>query len=197
MGFPYTSGIPAANNNPSNDQNPMKENFDTIGQWVAVDHEGFNTTIGGTHKFVTFTSENSPGAQTDPTSILYTTAGTASVVADVRFRNQNAIYPISLVRAWGAFDNGALPPVTQSQNITSVTRSSTGVFDVVMPANVVTGTSYGILISMTSGGLSKPLMSSYTITSATTFTLRFYDPFGITQNRPTNPDSFTVSVLQK
>jgi len=60
----YTSGIPNGPDNPSNDQPDMKINNDNIPIFVAVDHVGFNTNLGGYHKIIHQTQNT-----VDPASI--------------------------------------------------------------------------------------------------------------------------------
>ena len=49
MNLNYTTGIPNAPNNPSNDQPIMQTNANSISTWVEQDHIGFNTNNGGYH----------------------------------------------------------------------------------------------------------------------------------------------------
>lgn len=71
MTIPYNNGIPAANNNPSTDQPNMKTNTDAIDTLLQVDHVSFNTASGGTHKQITFSSNNVPVPPVSP-PILFT-----------------------------------------------------------------------------------------------------------------------------
>ena len=71
MTISYNNGIPAANNNPSTDQPNMKTNTDAIDTLLAIDHVSFNTASGGTHKQVTFSSNNIPATPVSP-PILFT-----------------------------------------------------------------------------------------------------------------------------
>ncbi len=52
--FSYVTGIPATNNNPSQDQPNMQTNTDSISGLISVDHIGFGTfdNSGGTHNQV-------------------------------------------------------------------------------------------------------------------------------------------------
>ena len=49
MNLDYNTGIPAANDNPSDDQPDMLTNTNSINSWVAIDHHGFNDNLGGYH----------------------------------------------------------------------------------------------------------------------------------------------------
>jgi|SRR5271154_624701 len=69
--FNFITGIPAVNNNPSSDQPDMQTNFNSINNWVNVDHIGFNTSpTGGYHNVVHITQ--APGNADPP---LISTAG--------------------------------------------------------------------------------------------------------------------------
>jgi hypothetical protein len=65
--FTYTTDIPDAQHNPSNDQPDMKINTNSINGIIDVDHYGFNTSggptdeKGGTHRQVTLTNMGPPG----------------------------------------------------------------------------------------------------------------------------------------
>lgn len=53
----YTTGIPAANNNPSVDQPNMQQNTNSISNLILVDHLGFNVLNGGYHKVIHFNDQ--------------------------------------------------------------------------------------------------------------------------------------------
>lgn len=71
MSFNYVSGVPAASNNPSTDQPNMLINTNSIPALIAVDHVSFGVANGGTHKQVTFVSNNVPSVPTSP-PVLFT-----------------------------------------------------------------------------------------------------------------------------
>lgn len=197
MSFTYTRDIPDGPNNPSNDQPIMKINTNSIDDIVAVDHFSFNVTGGGKHKQITFFTENVPLAPTDPTSIAYTNVGTASTKAQMFFRNSEAIFPLNTLRAYGAYPgatvNGALVALN-AFNVTSVTRTSAGTYAVVLPANLITGTSYGIIATCTND-IGTPSLADfpiYQITSATSFTLKFFRAAAVLSD----PTQFTFLVYQ-
>lgn len=190
MTISYTLGIPGTNNNPSNDQPNMQINNDAINQILGVDHIAFNAASGGTHQQVTLSSKNTPGAQVDPQSVIYTANGTASTKAELKFVNQDATFILNVVRAWG-FANTAGVISSQSMNVTSVTKASTGIYDIVLNANTVTTSNFGVLVSFNSG--SSSVTSSYNITGAGTFRITFRGSGAFNLTDPTN---FTFLVLQ-
>lgn len=190
MSFTYNTAVPAANDNPSNDQPDMLTNTQSINSIWAIDHVTFQGNPAGTHLQTTFSSKNTPGAQTDPQSILYTASGTASTVADLRFVNQNATFPISFVRAWASCTQAGISGA-QSFNVTSVTRTGLGLYDVILPANVTTGTNYGVIGAANFGASPNAgIWFTYTITAATTFSIKMLSQGAV------EPTAFNFIVIQ-
>ena len=189
--FTYNSAVPAPNDDPSADQPVMQINAASIASIIAVDHVGFNTSPGGTHNQVTFSSENTPSTPSDPSSVLYTAAGTASPVASLQYVNANATFPINLIKAWAMATSAGLVS-GQSFNVTSVTRNSTGTYTVVIPANVCTGTNYAVIATCTPTVSIKGIVCNYTILSATSFQLFFAFPNVSAQD----PTGFNFMVIQ-
>lgn len=66
MTFPINVNIPAANNDPADDQQPMQVNFSNINSYLQVDHTNPAAIGAGAHKQVTFFSNNEPSAPTSP-----------------------------------------------------------------------------------------------------------------------------------
>lgn len=124
--FPYNNTVPGANNDPSVDQPDMLENFQSIGGpapttsgIIGVDHVGFNATDGGTHKQVTYSSNNNPGVQTNPASTAFTRQGTTTVSAENLFRNSLGTFPLSAIKGFARFltaSSGATVPVVMGFN---------------------------------------------------------------------------------
>jgi len=50
--YDYNAGIPAANNNPSDDQSLMQTNTNSIQNLIAGDHHGFEDDLGGYHTII-------------------------------------------------------------------------------------------------------------------------------------------------
>lgn len=180
MSFAYNNGVPAGPNDPSVDQPDMLTNTQSIENIINVDHVTFNNTAGGKHKQVTFASKNTPVAQTDPQSVLYTASGTESTVADMSFRNQNGTFPINFVRAYGTFsrvsggDNPQNVPILSSFNVDTISQVN-GFFTsytVNLTANATTGTNVGVLV--TSSGSSTATWSF----AANTLSLAFSPGIG-------------------
>lgn len=194
MTFTFNSAIPAAPNNPSVDQPDMLTNNISTDAILAVDHISFNTANGGQHKQVTFNNKNVPGAQTDPQSVLYTNSGTASSVSQVFYRNQNVIYYMSAIKAWGLITGAGAIDTSQSHNISAVVRNSAGKYSITLTANAVSSNKFGILLTAHKTGIDAAaflLIANYTITGSGTFDVAIGSSSSFT-----DPTNFTVTVYQ-
>ncbi len=203
MTFNFNSSIPAANNNPSVDQPDMLTNNQSTDGILAVDHVSFNTANGGQHKQVTFNNKNVPGAQTDPQSVLYsnnitlasaTNTISASTVSEMFYRNQNGTLPVSMVKAFGCFDGGGT--LLNGYNIGPATvnpHPSAGLYNFDIPANILTGTSYSVLIGTGINSLNPGRGGIYQINSNVSLTVAFRN---FTNGTPLDPDQFTILILQ-
>lgn len=196
MTFTFNTAIPAANNNPSVDQPDMLVNNQSTDAIINVDHISFNAMNGGQHKQVTFNNVAAPGAQINPQSILYTVAGIASSNVDMRFRNQNKIFPVNLIRAYGFIDGAAGGIIaSQSINVTSAVRNSAGDYTITLEASTVATADFGVLITSTPRPVPalNPMSANYVITGIGTFRILIYDLFTNSRQDPTN---FSFVVLQ-
>jgi hypothetical protein len=191
MSFPYNPNIPAANNAPTNDQDPMQKNFNSINDWVAVDHVGF-TTNGGTHNRVTFNGFNVPPTPASTNSVLYTGAGTAKPASPQAFwQNQDAVFQAFPIRAWAVVTEAGAINTSQSYNILSASRASTGVYSISLNTNSVSSGVFAVVgaSSRNSGGFAT--VWNYLITGATTFSVYIAQPEN-TANGRNAPFSFIV-----
>lgn len=187
----FNKDVPASNNNPSDDQPEMLLNNIGIEAIWRVDHVGFNDADSGKHVKITFNDQSSPGAPTDPVSLLYTTTGVASTVSDMRFRNQNAIFPVNLIRAYCSFNPtaGGLN-INQSINIDTgaagTLRNSAGSYSFVFNSNVVTGTDYLVFVSIHADIAATTGRYFYGITNylAASFDLNVTDVNGVQSDPP-------------
>lgn len=167
--FTYNRDIPDGPNNPSNDQPKMQVNTNSIDDLLAIDHVSFNVTTApnGTHLQTTFSSKNAAGAQIDPQSVLYTGNGTASTVAEMFYRNQNGILPISSIKAYGSFTVVAGGSTfINNFNCTLLTNGSGQISTISLTPNVTTSTTF-IVIPFITGNQAL----TYDITGVNTFTL--------------------------
>lgn len=135
MSFTYTSTIPAANNDPADDQPLMLQNFGSISSLIDIDHIGFNTASGGIHKQVNFQNQSSPSLTGD--SLLYSNGdevyfknasqdtiltGTAPTVS----QNGSVFLPGGLLLQWGRdsiASGGTTKAVSFTNNFTSACYS--------------------------------------------------------------------------
>lgn len=202
--FSFNTLIPASNNNPSADQPEMQINNLSTNNLLAVDHVSFNSTgpagpdgSGGQHLQVTFNGKNGGTKPKEPISILSTSAGTASIVAQLFFFNANVNIPISYTPAFGVYAgssvNGVVAPVSQA-NITSVTRTAKGGYDVILATNAVQLQTFGVQVSASFRGLlgEAAIIANYTITGTGLFSLSFTDVNSVAAD----PIQFTFQVLQ-
>lgn len=93
--FPINTTIPAAANDPADDQPQMLTNFSNINQWIKTDHEDPATNLAGYHKPVHMLNATPPGI------------GTADGVYFVQsgfpwFENASGAFPL----AGGEVDSG-------------------------------------------------------------------------------------------
>jgi len=203
MTFVFNPAIPAANNNPSVDQPDMLGNNVATDGIIAVDHIGFNLANGGNHLQMHLPQYTAPavvnGTATQG-SVVYSAAGVADAAhAQAYFKNANNVnFPISLIRAWGYASGAVASPGNsiinnQSSNVTSVVRTSTGIFTVTLNANVVSGTDYGVIVSSLIQSTANGTQAGFFNLGAGVFELHFLKLDG---SGFTNPVSFAFQVLQ-
>lgn len=159
MTITFNTGIPAANNNPSLDQPEMLQNNISTDAILAIDHVSFNSSgvapngVSGTHLQVTFNGKNTPGAQTDPQSVLYTANGTASTKAEMFFKNGDGTFLVSPIKAFGSFITqagaGVIGAIT-SYNVNTITSvgGATSQFIVALTPGAVNGTNVAVFLNL-------------------------------------------------
>lgn len=78
----YNSSIPAANNDPSQDQPLMLQNYLSISNLITQDHVGFGNNQGGFHKKTTYIRSLAPPVLPDNTvgAIYQMTAGSEATL---------------------------------------------------------------------------------------------------------------------
>lgn len=186
----YNPNVPNPPNNPSSDVGDMHTNAAAINTWVAVDHTGFNTGAipSGQHKQVTLQGENTPaGKPADPSSVIYTAAGTAdSARPQLFWENSNswsgggpsltAPFHLSAIRAWGNIIIQSPPIVWNNQavNVSSVTNAGADLV-VNLTSNAVNGDKYTVMILFNGDVVGPPFNGgtrAYFINSSTQFTIQ-------------------------
>ena len=168
-GIKYNRNIPNPPNNPSQDVPLMKVNTNAIDTILAIDHVSFNSQDGGTHKQVTFSSENTPPNFTDPQSALYTGTGSASSNAELYYKNQDATFLISCVKAFGNFNQVNTAPVVavtlnNGYNVVSVSKSGNNQYKVTFTTNAIKGTTPTVICLMDNVVSGSPTVASNLIT---------------------------------
>lgn len=144
MNLTYTQNIPAADHNPSNDQNPMMVNFNSIYTWTNGDHYGFEDGQRGTwHKVIhlpQISGNSTPPPTTTPVPAgqLYTktSSGAVELFYEDNLGNEtqlsNALGTHPVARAAVNFSVSAGPVITinNSFNVASVVRNAIGVYTI-------------------------------------------------------------------
>ena len=153
--FPFDDGIPAANNNPSNDQPNLLINNQSTNGILNEDHISFEQDNGGTHRKMTFYQNATPLVPAGSTeSQIYPAQGVASTSSDTKFVNFSGTYLLNAIRAFGSFStvatNGALALPTQILNVASITSSNNGqTYTIVLTTNAVGGTTNNDVVVLT------------------------------------------------
>jgi len=202
--FPFTDTIPAANNNPSDDQPLMLENNASTEGLLGVDHISFGENNGGTHLQTTFVGFSTPTlpSLTPAASVTYPAPGIADT-AHAQYYLQNPIgtFLLSGIRAFGSCTRtGATITTTNMFNLAGiatarVTRTSTGNYLVNLVADAVNSIDYGVLVScQIRSDIAVGAIAGYTIVSATQFQLNFAALSG--DQDPVDVSFFSFVVFQ-
>ncbi len=95
--IPYTKSIPAAANNPSNDQPDMQANTDAIDTLLNRDHYPFNTNYSGLHRQSRYKAQTAPSTGVAGDKILALYAKTGAVSTELfMIRDANAGTEVAL-----------------------------------------------------------------------------------------------------
>jgi len=198
--FTFNPNIPAAANNPSNDQPDMLQNNMSTNSLLAVDHVSFNTNNGGQHLQVTLpaTTYVVPGAQTGNASVIYPNEGETVTAAQLYYVNSQATIQLSAIRAWAFCDSAGAIQNNQAVNIASIVHAGTGIFNVTLTTNAVSSAQFAIIVSSAQyafNATTRPPVSTSTITGTGTFTLNFFT-LNLSPVQPVDPLFFSFLVLQ-
>lgn len=167
MSFPFNFGIPAANNNPSDDQPIMQQNNMSSFGILNVDHVTYGLTNAGTHKTVTFEGSSlNPTLPSDYYQLLpqqFPPLPASGQYIETYIENQpSSGSPIMgylpFVKCIGAYNRvvaaypQTLTPITDSlnTNIASVIQSSTNAVSVTFTTPLIYNT-YMIVLDAASG----------------------------------------------
>lgn len=192
----FNSNIPQSTDLISVSQGDLLNNFTSMQSTYTTDHYGFNPVTNlGFHQKVTL-----PGNVSVPTPAagfgnIYAKTNGSSVtdpywVSDgLAGSLQFAMMPI---RAYGVFDGGTFATIN-GYNITCASWAVGTGYVMTLPANVVSGTNYGILAIAGTTGLNPcPGAAFAPPSSATTFAVGFRNAGGVI----IQVTQFTVIVLQ-
>lgn len=162
MVLPYNNATPQANQAISSTQNPILQNFQSIGA-------AFNETAGNN-----FTKLQMQAALvTDPVTavnqgaVFTKTSNTKTELFYERDQGTAGTIPLtylSMIRAWASFSGltpiGGAVPFTNGFNVTSITKASGADWDIVLAGNAVISADFGILCSSgeKSGGGSQEII---------------------------------------
>lgn len=197
MSFTFNSNIPAADNNPSDDQPEMRQNNQTHVAIWNVDHISFNNNDGGKHKQVTFQGEYPAGAPTNPESVSYTDvqSGSAFTNSQMYFRNQDSPYLLNCVRAFGVltFSSGSGSfsyDNSYNMNTGSLSNTTTNL-NLELNSNIVVGDDVVILAFLRNGAaVNNRFIRQYNFSNPNlTFTIIFGESWA-------NGDKVNFVILQ-
>ncbi len=189
----YNPAIPQATDRFRDSQPEFLNNFTLLNTYFGIDHFTFDAlSNNGKHKQVTLPDRTltppAPGAS-ECALFAKTTGGvtTPFLLRDGLAAPEYAILPI---RAFGAFTGAGV--IVSAQNCTSSAFAPGTGFTITLPANVVSGTSYGVLITAGVNALNPQFSGFYSIVNATTFNVGFRNNSGTFLA----PDFFTIAVIQ-
>jgi hypothetical protein len=212
--YTFNSGIPASGNNPSNDQPLMLSNNVSNNSIWTVDHVGFNSvgsggagSSGGQHNQITYNNIFAPSTlPQNPISIAFTAnasapsgvlinlpISSATTNAQNFFCNQNGVFPINAIRAFGMFTVPATPSTaltfTNGFNIvtgigSSFLDSTQKIITITFVTGATNGTNFIPIIFVPPATIS----STYTVTTTANTLI-------ITQGLITKP-TYSFLILQ-
>lgn len=189
----YNPNTPLASERIADTQEPIRLNFDLANTYMGTDHFEFDAASdNGKHKQVTLPDRTatppSPGAS--ECAIFGKTSGAVTTPFMLRDGLATPEYAVLPIRAFGSF-TGAGATLNAQNCSSSAFNAGTG-YTITMPADVVTGTSYGVLVTAGVNALNPQVAGFYVIVNATTFQVGFRNNSGTFLT----PDFFTIAVLQ-
>lgn len=157
MSFIFISSIPTASSIPSQDQNTLRTNAQSIQGLIAVDHVGFNAAVntGGRHNQVTYNALQNPATPTDPVCILFPKNDSFNHPNQF-FINSQGTFLLSCVKAFGSFvctsGNANISPINSFNISTTIAKPGPGqvTYVVTLTGNAVTGNNVVVLANSSS-----------------------------------------------
>lgn len=200
MTYTFYNMIPAANNNPSNDQPLMLVNNQSTQSIIAVDHIGFNAANGGYHTIIHQGPQGSDPAAITGFGQTYTKTIGGDVVlfyesgngVVTQLTSSTGTSPSLSLKAW-ALVNGVTGAIIggQSIGVASVIRNSTGNYTVTL-SPVLADANYGVIPQCTVNSGFTSLNIAYSVTDSSHFNLSCIQP---ATGNAKDPISLTFIVL--
>ena len=169
MTYPIYTNIPAANNDPADDQPLMQINNANIAGYLGIDHVAPGALGDGFHQHVTYYNKFPPVAPIiGQVAIGYTNVGIANAAVPENFyTNASGTFPLSCVKAFGSFDTQApgAVPLINGYNITSITGTTATHYDVVTTAGAISGNN--VVIFATCSTTATGILTGYAFVNPT------------------------------
>lgn len=124
----YSPNIPQPSDDPSQSQDLILQNFQSINTVMNVNHENFDTVDQGKHKFVQMPQQASDASTGVTEGAIYTKDKSGITEAYYRTASSGNVYQLSGIKAFCAFDGnlgGTISPIN-SMNVTNITKIATG-----------------------------------------------------------------------
>lgn len=200
----YTPNIPQPGDNPSNSQDQILQNFQTLNTMYGSSGDHYpwtNTTPTEGFRHAKVTLPGLPTANAPGNALPTPGVGEGDIFAITTgnvtrpfWRRDNLAgvpqYTMLPIRAFGSFVGATGGTLGTSSNLTCA-RTGAGLYTMTMPSGTVTGTDYSVLLSLGDlTGVRKFLV--YGGLAATTFGIQCFPVSGTF----VDPTSFTVTVLQ-
>jgi hypothetical protein len=163
----YNTGVPATNDNPSNDQPSMLTNTQSSAAIWDIDHYGFQDPNGGIHQQTTFPGFASPATPVDnAASVAYPAAGIADTThAQYYFETNQNSFLLSGLRGFINFTSSITPvpptypfgqvTINNQYNVASVAiKTAPNVIKITFESNIVaagTGSHAPVVLLFSSG----------------------------------------------
>lgn len=185
----YTPDIPAAGNDPSQDQPLMQANFQALNTYTSVNHVALDDVDQGKHKFLQMPEQTSDPATTANEGAVYTKENSGTAELFYRAESSGNIYQLSPIKAWCAFNGVGAPVILAGNNIASVARTAAGQYTVTF-TQPLPSANYAVIVSP---GIA-PSGPTRRIGGANTLTTANFNVF-TTNPDPAGQDSAYVSLV--
>jgi len=159
----FNANIPQATDLMSASQSQIQTNFSQSNTAFGIDHTAFDVVSNqGKHKKVSYLAPIADPATGVGEGISYTKTVVALTELFYRKASNGQVVPISCLRAFGRFVPQVGPTITDSFNVGSVVRNSTGNYTINF-STALPSTSYSIVAT---GGMSTNFVTGCIIGTA-------------------------------